>query len=166
MSVRRTVAFAVLIALALSSPRAVEGLSPVVGQILRSSSRGSPQEHNFTNKGTGEIRDEDGTVFAFTSYEDTSDGASLMVLHKRYASVAEARRKFEHEIQKATKILERSAKKDKTGKVVEERGVLVCRSAEQGGSAQMILWINGLDLFEVLSDSLKDARELENKLKH
>jgi len=89
-----------------------------------------------------------------------------MVLHKRYSSVAEARHKFEREIKKATKVLERNGKKDETGKVVEDRAVLVCPSAKHGESTQAILRMNGADFLEILSDSLTAARELENKLKH
>jgi hypothetical protein len=111
----------------------------------------------------GEMRDEDGTHLAFTVFR-TPDGTKLTATHHRFDSQLDAQNYFEKLIGKATKIVNKAQRKDASGAIVAQRAEAVIRGPARSEKAvSAILWTDGSEFHEIISESSEDNLLLEKQ---
>jgi hypothetical protein len=111
----------------------------------------------------GEMRDEDGTHLAFTLFR-APDGTKLTATHHRFDSQLEAQNYFEKLIGKATKIVNKTRRKDTSGAIVAQRAeVVISGPARSEKAVSAILWTDGSEFHEIISESLEDNLLLEKQ---
>jgi hypothetical protein len=128
------------------------------------SRRQTKEKLHFKIMKVGKFRDQDGTHLAFTSYQ-ASDGVKLTVTHCRFDSQVEAHNFFGKQVGRATKVMNRTERRDVSGGVYIERAeVIFPDSSGTNEQLSAIIWTNGPEFHEILSNSLKDNLELERQL--
>ena len=151
------------VALFLSTPRFPEDL-PNAHRVATTSvpQANKPGGTHFVNKGSGEIKAGDGNLLAFTIYE-AFDGTKLTVLHREFDSSALAKEHFNSELRNAMKIVHRSMTQSNTAKPTRERAELTILQAGGGKPLSAVLWTQGADFREIISESRQDLLELEKQ---
>ncbi|HMD83463.1 MAG TPA: hypothetical protein VKO18_02040 [Terriglobia bacterium] len=101
----------------------------------------------------------EGTNFGFTLFE-ASDGGKLLARDGRFRSPEEAKRYFDWSLAKSSKVLKQGVKTDSRGKSVGYRAEVLL-APDQKQSA--VMWTNGPYFYQITSESLADALELEKR---
>jgi hypothetical protein len=114
----------------------------------------------FKVKNMGELMTDYGIPMGFSNFT-APDGIGILVLYLRQDDRSQALRAFEHELDRATKIIKRGEKKDRNGKVVGARVELLMPSALSTQSDYAVIWTDGPTFHEIVSNSLQDTLELE-----
>jgi hypothetical protein len=121
-----------------------------------------PTAMTFRIIARGESRDDDGHQFASTAYR-ASDGSKLNVLRGRFESQRLAEEYLGKQTAKASKVIESGPETDKTGRAVGKRAQ-VAFSTGDSGTVAAVLWTNGAEYREIVSDSLPGVLALEKAL--
>jgi hypothetical protein len=109
----------------------------------------------------GEIETPYGVRLGFTNF-GASDGVGLQLLYLTEDGKDQAALAFENELVRATKIVQRTLKKDKTGIVTGERAlVLMPGRKPTDPPSHAVIWTEGEGFYEIGSSSLKHILELE-----
>jgi hypothetical protein len=103
-----------------------------------------------------------GANFGFTVFEAT-DGKKLLAQNGRFRSSEEAKRYFGWSLKRCSKVLERGVKTDSSGKSVGYRAEVLL-APDQKQSA--VMWTSGPYFYQITSESLADALELEQSHSH
>jgi hypothetical protein len=103
-----------------------------------------------------------GANFGFTVFE-ASDGNKLLVRDGRFRSPDEANRYFDWSLERCSKVLERGVKLDSSRKPVGCRAEVLL-APDQKQSA--VMWTSGPYFYQITSESLADALELEQSHSH
>jgi hypothetical protein len=111
--------------------------------------------------GMGEMRDEDGTHLAFTTYK-ALDGTKLTAIHNEFDSSTKAQAYFDTTVAKVQKIIQRGEKKNGRGNVIGNRAEAVIQGVK--GSVPAVMWTDGPHYHEIISSSAMMNRELERQL--
>jgi hypothetical protein len=114
----------------------------------------------FENMMMGEFITEDGVHLGLTTFK-ASDGVKLTATDGEFDSARRAQQEFDKEIAKATKVIERGKKKDKTGKVIGERALIMAGTSDLDKPIPAVVWTDGLWFHEIRSTSMRDIIELE-----
>jgi hypothetical protein len=106
----------------------------------------------------------DGHGFSQSTYQRYIGGEIVFVLMIHYDSPEDARRKFEFEIGKATKIIEHEGVTGEKG--LKEQRAVINTLAKDKNTMSMILVTAGSELREIQSYSLQNVLELEKQIAH
>jgi hypothetical protein len=135
--------------------RAVLGV--ILGSALIVGCRHSP---SFTNTMMGELRDEDGTHLAFTSWQ-APDGWRCELIHNEFPSSVAAEEYLEKQTAKAVKVLKRGNIRDRNGKIVGKRVEVIFGTSGSNREGPAVLRTNGPQFYLVLSDSFRHILQVE-----
>ncbi|HUA00637.1 MAG TPA: hypothetical protein VMB02_09920 [Candidatus Aquilonibacter sp.] len=111
----------------------------------------------------GTVRGEmllDGVKLGSSTYK-ASDGVTLVVLYNNFEDPQHAIDVFNQEIAKASKIMVRDKKIDRSGKAVGERARVLMPGSKPNEILYSVLWTDGKAFREIYSTSERDTRALE-----
>jgi len=111
----------------------------------------------------GQLVDEDENPLAFTSFS-VADGTKLLEMHKFCASPSQAVAYLNRQISKAQKTVNRGQKIDRKRKVVGRRAEIRVNVEGSHDKDWAVMWTDGSDFYELLSQSLCHILELERRL--
>jgi len=114
----------------------------------------------------GEMRDRDGIRLAFTVFR-ASDGTKLTLTHHRFDSPLEAQRYFDKCVENASKVASNTTTKDKSGATVRQRAEAILPTDKDSGNSNFaILWTNGSEFQEIISESREHSLLFEKQVSH
>jgi hypothetical protein len=119
----------------------------------------------FENMMMGESITTEGVHLGLMTFQ-ASDGVKLTVIEGEFGSAQRAQQEFDKEIAKATKVIERGEKKDKTGKAIGERAQIMAGTSDPDNPIPAVVWTDGLWFHEIRSISMRDILELEKLCTH
>ena len=117
----------------------------------------------FRRVAAGEIETPYGVRLGFTNFR-ASDGVGLQLLYLAEGGKDQAALTFNHEVARATKIVERTFKKDKAFIVTGERALVLMPGRKPTAPPfHVVIWTEGEGFYEIGSTSLKYILKLEKK---
>jgi hypothetical protein len=128
-----------------------------------SQARAYLQQKKFKVERVGELKDQDGTHLAFTTYK-AEDGTLVTLIHGEFATAVEAQEFFEKEVTKAVRVIEKGNKTGQQKKIVGKRAEADFDSGRSTGPLHAVLWTAGPDFFKLQSISLIDVTEFEKSM--
>jgi len=128
-----------------------------------SESEQSKKEADFVLVLMGHGVADDGASFSQNTFQGPN-GGKVFVVMVHYASPDAVKKRFEHEIGKATKVIERQRVTGEKG--AKEQRAVITFTAKDKKEASMILITAGNELVEVQSYSLQDALKFEKQAKN
>jgi hypothetical protein len=96
------------------------------------------------------LSSEDKTILSVTTWKG-SDGVKLSAISGNYDSPVHAKSQLDADVAKAQRILRRSKKRDKMGKVVGDRVEALVAAGGQGDVISAIMWTSGTSYYQILS---------------
>ncbi len=111
-------------------------------------------------EGSGFVKD---GSFSFGDYK-SEDGVVVERRVESYRSGARAREEMERRIRKASKVIERGAKRERQGRQKAERAVLMFGGSRSGSPQAVVLWTHGSKLYVLESSSLKHVLAFEKQV--
>jgi hypothetical protein len=127
----------------------------------RPSSDSASPTGTFKIIGRGESRDEDGNQFALTAYR-SPDGRKLTAINRGFDSERLSEQYLEKQTAKASRVIKVEPKTDRTGRVVGKRAEIMFSPGAREIPA--VLWTQGSQFHEIVSDSLPSILSLEKQL--
>jgi hypothetical protein len=122
----------------------------------------SPQKVEFQAVKYYSGRKGNGAQFSAGTY-DSTDGKVVSSTVETYRSATRAKSELKKRIKKATEIVERGSKRNRNGKLIGYRVVVMLRGGSQFGTYATVLWLAGEELHIIESSSLQHALEFERQ---
>jgi hypothetical protein len=115
-------------------------------------------DFRFVKGATG--RTKDGVRFSTVMY-DSSDGIAVSATTEQRGSPARANKELQRRMGKAIKILRREPKRQKDGKIVGTRLVIMFQSKGQQKNQFAVIWTDGPELHSIEAISLQHVLKFE-----
>jgi hypothetical protein len=148
--------------LALRGLRSHSGVVPIVNQNTQVAER-TPQaemEFHLMDAGEGEIS---GMDTSFQSYE-SSDGVEVLFLTRTLSSADRAQKELQKTIETATRIIEKGVKRDRDGRVIGERAVILFSDGTKTDNERAaVWWTRKSDLLAIEAKSMDHVLAFEKK---
>ena len=101
--------------------------------------------------------------FSFGDYK-SEDGVLVERRVESYRSDARAREEMQRKIRKASKVIERGAKRERQGRHKGERAVLMFGASRSHSAQAVVLWTDRPKLYILESSSLRHVPAFENQV--
>lgn len=123
-------------------------------------------QHNDTipfRRLSGGKLDQEGVVIEVSNYE-TTDGMPLQQIIQRYRSPSDPGQEMQRIIARAASVVERGPKRDREGRRIGERAVLMLGASTPGQAQMAVVWTEGSALYLLQSSSLRHVLAFEKQV--